>query len=84
MLWFTLFFLWIWMFVVVIGDVFRSPDLSGWGKAMWTLFIIVLPYLGLFAYLIARGSKITEHRLAAAHRADLARRAYIRDSLAAP
>jgi Short C-terminal domain/Phospholipase_D-nuclease N-terminal len=58
MLWFFLFFIWIWMLIVVFGDIFRSDDLSGWGKALWTIFIIVLPYFGVFVYLIARGHKM--------------------------
>ena len=60
MLWFFLFFIWIWMLIVVFGDIFSSPDLSGWGKALWTVFVIVLPYLGVFVYLIARGRGMAE------------------------
>ena len=55
MLWFTLFFIWIWLLISVFADIFRSDDLGGWGKALWSLFVIVLPYLGVFVYLIARG-----------------------------
>jgi hypothetical protein len=66
MLWFFLFFIWIWMLIVVFGDIFRSSDLSGWGKALWTIFIIVLPYLGVFVYLIARGHKMQERSMQAA------------------
>ena len=58
MLWFFLFFIWIWLLIVVFGDIFRSHDLSGWGKALWTIFVIFLPYLGVFVYLIARGHKM--------------------------
>ena len=61
MLWFFMFFIWIWLLIIVFGDIFRSPDLSGWGKALWTIFIIVLPYLGVFVYLIARGHKMQDH-----------------------
>ena len=64
MLWFFLWFIWIWMLIVVFSDIFRSPDLSGWGKALWTIFVIVLPYLGVFVYLIARGRKMQEHAVA--------------------
>jgi hypothetical protein len=60
-LWFTLFFIWIWLLIDVFADIFRSSDLSGWGKALWTIFVIVLPYLGVFVYLIARGHKMHEH-----------------------
>ncbi len=58
MLWFFLFFIWIWLLIVVFGDIFRSHDLSGWAKALWTIFVIFLPYLGVFVYLIARGGKM--------------------------
>ncbi|HTW14030.1 MAG TPA: SHOCT domain-containing protein [Nocardioides sp.] len=55
MVWFFLFFIWISLLVSVFIDVFRSDDLSGWAKALWTLFVIVLPFLGVFVYLIVRG-----------------------------
>ena len=66
MVWFFLFFIWIWLLITVFGDIFRSNDLSGWGKALWTIFVIVLPYLGVFVYLIARGHKMQQHDIEAA------------------
>lgn len=66
MFWFFMFFIWIWLLIVIFGDIFRSDDLSGWGKALWTIFVIVLPYLGVFVYLIARGHKMQAHAQAAA------------------
>src|SRR5436309_564056 len=77
MLWFFLFFIWIWLLIVVFGDIFRSADLSGWGKALWTIFVIVLPYLGVFVYLIARGRKMQEHAVRAAQDQDAAMRQYV-------
>jgi hypothetical protein len=77
-LWFFLFFIWIWMLIVVFGDIFRSNDLGGWGKALWTIFVIVMPYLGVFVYLIARGRKMGEHAVQAAQQQDTANREYIR------
>jgi len=77
MLWFTLFFMWIWLVIVVFGDIFRSPDLSGWGKAVWTLFIVFLPYLGVFVYLLARGRKMQEHAVAAAQAQEAAFREHV-------
>ena len=62
-LWFFLFFIWIWLLIVVFGDIFRSHDLSGWAKALWIIFIIIVPYLGVFVYLIARGHKMQEHAM---------------------
>ncbi len=54
-------FLWIWIAVGVIFDIFRSHDLSNWGKALWMLFIFVLPLLGVLVYLIVRGHTMHEH-----------------------
>ena len=73
MLWFFLFFIWIWLLISLFADIFRSDDLSGWGKAGWTIFIIVLPFLGVLVYLIARGGSMTERAMkeaAAQERAD--------------
>ena len=77
MLWFFLFFIWIWLLIVIFSDIFRSRDLSGWGKALWTIFVIVLPYLGVFVYLIARGHKMHEHAVQAAQEQDVAMREYV-------
>ncbi len=55
MLEFFLFFIWIWLALMVFADIFRSHDLGGLSKALWVIFIIVLPYLGVFAYLLLRG-----------------------------
>jgi hypothetical protein len=79
MVWFTLFFIWIWLLFIVFGDIFRSRDLSGWGKALWTIFVIVVPYLGVFIYLIARGHKMQEHAVEAAQAQDQAMRAYVQN-----
>jgi hypothetical protein len=84
MLWFFLFFIWIWLLIVVFSDIFRSHDLSGWGKALWCIFIFVLPYLGVFVYLIARGHKMSEHAAEAAKQQDAAFRQYVRQTTAAP
>ena len=59
---FAFLFLWIWIAVGVVFDIFRSPDLSNWGKALWALFIVVLPYVGVLVYLIVRGHTMHEHQ----------------------
>jgi len=82
MLWFFMFVIWIWMIIVIFSDIFRSEDLSGWGKAIWSVFIIFLPFLGIFAYLIARGGKMAERSAKAAQDANQATQAYIRDAAA--
>ena len=78
-LWFFLFFIWIWLLIVVFGDIFRSRDLGGWAKAVWVIFVILLPYLGVFVYLIARGHKMAERAAEAAKQQEAAQRAYIQN-----
>ncbi len=82
MLWFFLFFIWIWLLIVVFSDIFRSHDLGGGAKAVWTIFVILMPYLGVFVYLIARGHKMQEHAVEAAKAQDEAARAYIKSTVA--
>ena len=60
MLEFFLFIIWIWLLIMVFSDIFRSHDLGGWAKALWSIFIIIIPFLGVFVYLIARGGKMHE------------------------
>jgi hypothetical protein len=83
MMWFFLFFIWIWLLLIVFGDIFRSHDLGGWGKALWTIFVILVPYLGVFVYLIARGHSMGERAAQAAAAQDAASRAYIRQTVGA-
>jgi hypothetical protein len=59
---FAFLFLWIWIAVGVVFDIFRSHDLSNWGKAVWVLFIVALPYIGVLGYLIVRGHTMHEHQ----------------------
>lgn len=84
MLWFFLWIIWIWMLIAIFGDIFRSPDLSGWGKALWSIFVIFLPYLGVFVYLIARGRKMQEHALQAAQERDATMREYVQQVTTSP
>lgn len=60
MLVFFAFFIWIWLLIVVFSDLFRRSDASGWVKVAWIIFIIVLPYLGVFVYLIFEHAGMTE------------------------
>ena len=64
MLEFAFLFLWIWIAVGVVFDIFRSHDLSNWGKAGWMLLIIILPFVGVLGYLIVRGHTMHEHQAA--------------------
>jgi hypothetical protein len=61
-MWFFLWVLWIFLLVRVFMDLFRDPDIGGWGKAGWAVFLIVLPFLGVFVYLIARGKGMAERQ----------------------
>jgi Short C-terminal domain/Phospholipase_D-nuclease N-terminal len=54
------FVIWFWLLIVVFGDVFRRRDISGWGKAGWIILVIVLPYFGVFIYLIAEHDGMAE------------------------
>ena len=59
---FFLWVAWIWVLILILSDVFRRRDLSGWGKAGWTVFVIVLPFLGVLIYLIAESDGMAERR----------------------
>jgi hypothetical protein len=72
-LYFFLFIIWIWLLFMVFIDVFRSHDMGGWAKGLWVIFIIVMPYLGVLVYLIARGGKMHER---AAQQAALQQKAF--------
>src|SRR3954454_3701310 len=75
--WFMLLVAWIMLLFRVIGDIFRDDELSGGMKAFWTLFIILLPWLGVLVYLIARGGSMAERSIKEAQDADARTRAYI-------
>lgn len=66
MLMIFVFIVWIFILFQVIIDIFRSHDLHGFAKALWLIFIIFLPFLGVLLYLIARGHKMQEHQIQAA------------------
>jgi len=83
MLWFFMFIIWFWLLIIVFGDIFRSRDLGGGAKALWCIFVIVVPFLGVFVYLIARGHKMGEHAAEAAQAQDAAMRQYVQ-SVTAP
>lgn len=77
LLWFFLFFVWIMLIFTIFGDIIRSDDMGGWAKAIWSVFIIFLPFLGIFAYLIARGGGMAERQVAAAQKQNEAMQDYI-------
>ncbi len=76
-LWFFLFFAWIWLVITIFGDIFRSRDLSGWAKALWTLFVVFIPWLGVLIYLIVRGKSMEDRSMQAAAEQEKATRQYV-------
>ena len=81
---FFLWVIWIWTLVWVFIDIFRSDDLSGWAKALWFLFVLFIPVLGVLVYLIARGGKMSERAARQAQQQDAEARAYIQDAASSP
>jgi hypothetical protein len=84
MLWFFVFILWLFLLFTIFADIFRSRDLSGWAKAAWSIFIILLPLLGVLVYLIVRGESMHERSERAAARNEEAFRDYVRQAAASP
>ncbi len=79
-LYITLFVIWIFIAVSVFIDIFRSHDLSGVAKALWVIFVIFLPYLGVFIYLVARGGSMQERRAKEAAQSQEAFRQYVQET----
>jgi hypothetical protein len=79
MLIFVMWVIWFWILITVLMDLFRRHDLGGWGKAAWTLFVIVLPYLGVFIYLITQGRQMAERRASEVQSSQAALDDYVRD-----
>ena len=78
--WFMLLLAWIWLFIAILSDIFRDRSLSGGGKALWTLFLVFLPWLGALMYLIARGGSMHERQAKLADENDARMRAYVQDA----
>ena len=72
--------LWFWVLIYVFIDIFRSRDLSGGAKALWFLFVLFIPLIGVLVYLIARGGKMQERATQEAQQQDQAFRAYVQDA----
>ena len=80
MLYFFLWILWIFLIIRVVFDIFRSRDLSGGGKALWLILVIIIPFLGVFIYLIARGGKMHERDVQQANAQNEAMQSYVREA----
>jgi len=72
--------LWIWVLIYVFIDIFRSHDLSGWAKALWFIFVLFIPLIGVLVYLIARGGSMQERAQQQARQQDKEFRAYVQDA----
>ena len=81
---FFLWVIWIWILITVFIDIFRSPDLSGGMKALWFLFVLFIPVIGVLVYLIARGSKMHEHAVQTAQQQDREFRSYVQEAAGSP
>ncbi len=78
--WFFLWILWIMTLFHVVADIFRSHELSGVAKTLWMVFVLFLPFLGVFAYVIARGDAMAQHAAEVQEQREAAAQQYIRDA----
>ena len=72
--------LWIWVLIYVFIDIFRSSDLSGWAKALWFVFVLFIPLIGVLVYLIARGGKMQERAVQDAQQPHKEFRTYVQEA----
>jgi ABC-type multidrug transport system fused ATPase/permease subunit len=79
---FFLLVIWIWILIAVFIDIFRSHDLSGWAKALWFLFVLFIPLIGVLVYLIARGGNMHERAARQAQQQDAEFRSYVQQAAA--
>jgi ABC-type multidrug transport system fused ATPase/permease subunit len=78
------FIIWFWLLIIIFTDIFRSRDIGGGAKALWVIFVIILPFLGIFVYLIARGGKMHERAAEAAQQQQEAMDQYIKQAAGTP
>lgn len=76
-IWFSLFFLWIWVIISLLTDIFRSDDLGGGAKALWVIFLIAIPWVGVLTYLIVRGKGMQQRAIEDMQARDAMQREYI-------
>ena len=77
-----LWIIWIWILIWIFIDIFRSHDLSGWAKALWFLFVLFIPLVGVLVYLIVRGGSMHERAVSDARRQDQEFRQYVQQAAA--
>lgn len=71
------FIMWFWLLITVMSDLFRRDDVGGFGKVLWVIFLVLLPYLGVFAYLLTQGGSMAERNQAQAEKAREQLRSYV-------
>lgn len=79
LIWLFLLVILVWLLIAVFKDIIRSTDLSGWAKAAWSLFVIVVPYIGVLTYVIVRADQMNEHSADEARARDKMVREYVRE-----
>jgi uncharacterized membrane protein len=79
MMWFFVWVIWLFLLFRIFADIFRSDDMGGFSKALWLIFVIFFPFLGVFVYLIARGKGMTERDIARAQAQDAAMASYVQN-----
>ena len=72
--------IWFWILITIFIDIFRSRDLSGWGKALWFLFVLLIPLIGVLVYLIVRGGSMHDRAAQQAQRQDEQFRSYVQET----
>ena len=72
--------LWFWILITVFIDIFRSSDLSGWGKALWFIFVLIIPVIGVLVYLIVRGGKMHQRQVRDAQAQEQQFRSYVQEA----
>jgi hypothetical protein len=72
--------IWFWLLITIFADIFRNKEMNGWIKAIWTLFVIVLPFLGVLIYIIVNGNSMQERQMAAAAQQEKMARKYIQEA----
>lgn len=79
--WFTLLMTWVWMIIAILGDIFRDRELNGARKAMWTAFIVIIPWLGALCYIFARGNSMNERTMQARRDQEAQMRSFVQESV---
>jgi ABC-type multidrug transport system fused ATPase/permease subunit len=76
--------IWFWILITIFIDIFRSRDLSGWGKALWFIFVLIIPLIGVLVYLIVRGGSMHERAVKEAQQQDEQFRSYVQETAGSP